>query len=89
MCGTILLYITKFLTNILLSEKKYTNKDMMLEWKKQSSQIGKMQMSLCNTANSILGTLNGNTQQSDEGERRPKKRKQQQQADSSDDAEQY
>ena len=89
MCGTIPLYITNFLINILLSEKKYTNKDMMLEWKKQSGQIGKMQMALCNTANSILGTLNRNTQQSDEGEHKPKKRKQQQQADSSDEADQY
>ena len=62
----------------------------MLEWKKQSSQIGEMQMTLCNTANSFLGTLNGNTQQSDEGERKPQKRKQQQQqADSSHDADQY
>ena len=61
----------------------------MLEWKKQFCQIVKMQMTVCNTANSILGTLNRNTQQSDEGERKPKKRKQQQQADSSDDAEQY
>ena len=90
MCGTIPLYITNFLINILLSEKKYTNKDMMLEWKKQSGQIGKMQMTLCNTANSILGSFNQNTQQSDEGERKPKKRKQQQQqADSSDEADQY
>ena len=89
MCGTIPLYISNFLTNIILSEKKYTNKDMMLEWRKQSGQIGKMQMTLCNTANSILGTLNRNTQQSDEDERKPKKRKQQQQADSSDDADQY
>ena len=62
---------------------------MILEWKKQSSQIGKMQMSLCNTANSLIGSLNRNTQQSDEGKRKPKKRKQQQQADSSDDADQY
>ena len=61
----------------------------MLEWKKQSSQIGKMQMSLCNTANSLLGTLNRNTQQSNEGERKQKKRKQEQQADSSDDGDQY
>ena len=61
---------------------------MMLEWKKQAGQIGKMQMTLSNTANSILGTLNGNTQQSDEGERKPKKREQQQ-ADSSNDADQY
>ena len=62
----------------------------MLEWRKQSGQIGKMQMTLCNTANSILGTLNRNTQQSDEGERKPQKRKQQQQqANSSDDADQY
>ena len=90
MCGTIPLYITNFLINILLSEKKYTNKDMMLEWKKQSGQIGKMQMTLCNTANSILGSLNRNTQQSDEGEPKAKKRKQQQQqADSSDEADQY
>ena len=56
----------------------------MIEWKKQSGQIGKIQKTLCNTANSILGTLNRNTQQSDEGERKPKKRKHQQQADSSD-----
>ena len=89
MCANIPLYINNFLTHILLSEKKYTNKDMMLEWRKQSGQIGKMQMTLCNTANSILGTLNRNTQQSDEGECKPKKRKQQQQADSSDDADQY
>ena len=90
MCGTIPLYISNFLTNIILSEKKYTNKDMMLEWRKQSGQIGKMQMNLCNTVNSILGTLNRNIQQSDEGERNPQKRKQQQQqADSSDDADQY
>ena len=89
MCGTIPLYISNFLTNIILSEKKYTNKDMMLEWTKQSGQIGKMQMTLCNTANSILGTLNRNTQQSDEDERKRKKRKPQQQADSSDDADQY
>ena len=84
------LYISNFLTNILLSEKKYTNKDMMLEWKKQFGQIGKMQMTLCNMANLILGTLNRNTQKSDDGERKPHKRKQQQQqADSSDDGEQY
>ena len=89
MCGTILVYISNFLTNILLSEKKYTNKDMMLEWRKQSGQIGKMQMTLCNTANSLIGSLNQNTQQGDEGERKAKKRKQQQQADSSDDADQY
>ena len=44
---------------------------------------------LCNTAKSLLGTLNRNTQQSDEGEHKPKKRKQQQQANSSDDADQY
>ena len=61
----------------------------MLEWRKQSGEIGKMQMTLCNTANSILGTLNPNMQQSDDGERKPKKRKQQQQANSSDDADQY
>ena len=89
MCGNIPLYITNFLTTILLLEKKYTNKDMMLEWRKQSGEIGKMQMTLCNTANSILGTLNPNTQQSDDGEHKPKKRKQQQQANSSDDADQY
>ena len=41
-------------------------------------------MTLCNTVNSLLGTLNRNTQQSDEGERKPKK--QQQETDSSDDA---
>ena len=51
----------------------------MLEWKKQAAQIGKRQMTLCNTANSLIGTLNQNTQQSDEGERKPQKRKQQQQ----------
>ena len=62
---------------------------MMLEWRKQSGQIGKMPMTLCNTANSILGSLNRNTQQSDEGEHKPKKRKQQQKTDSSDDADQY
>ena len=89
MCSNIPLYITNFLTNILLSEKKYTNKDMMLEWKKQAGQMGKMQMTLCNTANSLIGSLNRNTQQSDEGERKPKKRKQQQQTNSSDDGEQY
>ena len=62
----------------------------MLVWRKQSGQIGKMQMTLCNTANSILGTLNRNTQQSDDGKCKPKKRKQQQQqADYSDDADQY
>ena len=62
---------------------------MILEWKKQSRQLVKMQMTLCNTANSLLGTLNRNTQQSYEDECKPKKRKQQQQADSSDDADQY
>ena len=61
---------------------------MMLEWRKQAGQMGKMQMTLCNTANSLIGSLNRNTQQSDDGERKPKKRKQQQ-ADSSDDADQY
>ena len=35
------------------------------------------------------GTLNRNTQQSDEGEHKAKKRKEQQKADSSDDADQY
>ena len=60
---------------------------MMLEWKKQAAQIGKMQMTLCNTANSLLGTLNRNTQQSDEGKRKPNK--QEQQTDSCDDADQY
>ena len=49
--------------------------------------ISKMQMSLCNTANSLLGTLNRNMQQSDEGERKSKK--QHQQTDSSDEADQY
>ena len=63
---------------------------MMLEWKKQAGQMGKMQMTLCNTANSLIGSLNRNTQQSDEGERKPQKRKQQQQqADSSHDVDQY
>ena len=61
----------------------------MLEWRKQSGEIGKMQMTLCNTANSILGTLNPNMQQSNDGEHKPKKGKQQQQANSSDDADQY
>ena len=87
MCGSINLYICNFLTNILLSEK-YTNKDKMIEWKKQAGQIGKMQMTLCNTAKSVLGSLNRNTQQSDEGECKPKKQ-QQQQTHSSDDADQY
>ena len=62
---------------------------MILEWRKQAGQMGKMQMTLCNTANSLIDSLNRNTQQSDEGKRKPKKRKQQQQADSSDDADQY
>ena len=88
MSGTIPLYITNFLTNILLSEKKYTNKDMMLEWRKQAGQMGKMQMTLCKTVKSMLGSLNRNTQQSDEGECKPKKQ-QQQQRDTSDDADQY
>ena len=61
---------------------------MMLEWRKQAGQMGKMQMTLCNTANSLIGSLNRNTQQSDEGELKPKKRKQQK-ADSSDEADQY
>ena len=60
----------------------------MLEWRKQAGQMGKMQMTLYNTANSLIGSLNRNTQQSDEGELKPKKRKQQQ-ADSSDEADQY
>ena len=89
MCANIRLYISTFLTTILLSEKKYTNKDMMLEWRKQAGQMGKMQMTLCNTANSLIGSLNRNMQQSDEGERKPKKSKQQQKADSSDDADKY
>ena len=62
---------------------------MMLEWKKQAGEIGKMQMTLCNTANSLIGTLKRNTQQSGEGERKPQKRKKQQQADWSDDTDQY
>ena len=62
---------------------------MMLEWKKQFCQIVKMQRTVCNTANSLLGTLNRNTQQSDEGERKPKKCKQQQQTHSSDEGDQY
>ena len=62
----------------------------MLEWKKQAGQMGKMQMTLCNTANSLIGTLNRNTQQSNEGECKPQKRKQQQQqADSSDAGDEY
>ena len=60
---------------------------MMLEWKKQAGQIVKMQMTLCNTANSLIGTLNRNTQQSDEGERKPQKQKQQ--TDSCDDTDEY
>ena len=63
---------------------------MILEWKKQAGQIGKMQMILCNTANSLIGSLNRNTQQSDESERKPQKRKQQQQqADSADGGDEY
>ena len=62
---------------------------MMLEWRKEDGQMGKMQMTFCNTVNSLIGSLNRNTQQSDEGERKAKKRKQQQQADSSNDADQY
>ena len=61
---------------------------MMLEWKKQAGQMGNMQMTLCNTGNSLIGSLNRNTQESDEGERKPKKRKQEK-ANSSDDADQY
>ena len=61
---------------------------MMVEWRKQAGQMGKMQMTLCNTANSLIGSLNRNTQQSDEGELKLKKRKQQK-ADSSNDADQY
>ena len=62
----------------------------MLEWKKQAGQMGKMQMTLCNRANSLIGTLNRNTQQSDEGKRKPQKCKQQQkQADSSDAGDEY
>ena len=57
----------------------------MIEWKKRSGQIGKMQMTLCNTANSLIGSLNQNTQQIDEGEHKPKKRKQQQQQTNSSD----
>ena len=63
---------------------------MMLKWKKKAAEIGKMQMTLCNTANSILGTLNQNTQQSDEGEHKPQKHKQQQQqTDSSNAGDEY
>ena len=62
---------------------------MMLEWKKQFCQNVKMQMTVCNTGNSIIGTLNRNTQQSNDSDHKPKKSKQQQQTDSSDDAEQY
>ena len=61
---------------------------MMLKWKKQSGQIVKMQMSVCETAHSLLGTLNRNMQQTNEGERKPQKHKQQQPTDS-DDADQY
>ena len=49
MCGNIPLYRSNFLTTILLSEKKYTNNNIMIEWKKRSGQIGKMQMTLCNS----------------------------------------
>ena len=59
---------------------------MMLEWKKQSAQLEKCKW-LCNTAKSLLGTLKGNKQQSNEGQRKSKK--QQQQTDSSDEADQY
>ena len=63
---------------------------MMVEFQKQSSQIGNMQMTLCKTANSLLGTLNQNTQQSEQHERKPKKHRQQHhKTDSSDDADQY
>ena len=62
---------------------------MMLEWRKEADQISKMQMTLCNTANSLIGSLNRNMQQSDEGECKPKKRKQQQQADSFNDGDEY
>ena len=61
---------------------------MMLEWKKQDGQIEEMQMTLCNTANSLIGTWNRNRQENDEGERKAKKRKQQQ-ADSSNEADEY
>ena len=61
----------------------------MLEWKKEAAQIGNIQMTVYDTANSLLGTLNRKTQQGDEGECKRKKRKEQQQTDSSDDGEQY
>ena len=49
-----------------------------------------MQMTLCNTANSLIGTLNRNTQQTDEGEHKPQKcKQQQQQVDSSDAGDEY
>ena len=74
----------------MFSEKTYSNKEMMVEFKKQASQMGIMQMTLCKTANSLLGTLNQNTQQSQEHQRKPKKHHQQHnQTDSSDDADQY
>ena len=50
MCGNIPLYRINFLTNIVLSEKKYTSEDMMLEWRKQAGQMGKMQITLCNNS---------------------------------------
>ena len=62
---------------------------MMLEWKKQADQMGKMQMTFCNTAKWVLGSFYQNTQQSDDGEGKPKKQQQQQQKDSSYDADQY
>ena len=39
MSHNIPLYISNFVTTILLLEKKYTNNDMMLEWRKQSVNL--------------------------------------------------
>ena len=38
-CPNIPLYISNFVTTILLLENKYTNNDMMLEWRKQSVKL--------------------------------------------------
>ena len=57
--------------------KKYTNNDMIAELQKQAAQMGKMQLTFCKTANSLLGTLNQNEQQSQEQQHKPKKHRQQ------------
>ena len=89
-CVLTIVYIgISFSNKNVFAEKKYSNKDIMAELQKQSTQMGRVQMSLCNTANSLIGTLNRNIQQTDD-ERNPKKLHQQhQEMDSSDDAHQY